>query len=142
MVNYDWAQIRADTTERFGETPGNILEQQIIDHFENHPKHVLELIERIATRRAAGSPIRSPWAILLHELQTAPIPIAPNVQAERHTRIQNAEAWIRNAGHYLPETELTRHLFAAAEQTPTSSSSNRSTSTHGIAQAGSTTTSS
>jgi hypothetical protein len=109
-----WEDIRDQASQAFGETPGPNLEFRLIEAFETRPHHVISTIERITSRVTAGSPIKSPWAIVGHELDNAPKPLTknPSDTKERDLRIRQSEAWIRNAGLYIDvERELVSELF-------------------------------
>lgn len=95
-----------------GDTPGEDLEQRLLDHFATAPTAVKQAIDKL-TRRYQDGKIRSPWPLILRELerdQTRDITATDNAEKALQTRL--AETYIRNAGLYLPtETELIDDLF-------------------------------
>jgi hypothetical protein len=109
-----WDDLRDEASQAFGETPGPNLEAELQRLHAQRPQHVESTIRRITTRFTEGSTIRSPWAVVAHELEHAPAPLttSPSDTRERDLRIRQAEAWIRNAGLYCDlEREMISELF-------------------------------
>jgi hypothetical protein len=109
-----WDDLRDEASAAFGETPGPRLDEELQRLHAQRPQHVESTIRRITQRFTSGSSIRSPWAVVAHELEHAPTPLtqSPSDTKERDLRIRQAEAFIRNAGLYLDlERELTSELF-------------------------------
>lgn len=123
MTDYDWPTIRTQAVERFGgDPPGPQLEQDIIDVFRTHPQTVVRSIDRIAAAWDAGK-VRSPWAVLRHEIREAATP-AEHVTATdttgREQAIQRAEQWLHAAGVHLDRiSEVEHELFGTATIEPT-----------------------
>jgi hypothetical protein len=109
-----WDDLRDEASKAFGETPGPRLEEELQRLHAQRPQHVESTIRRITQRFTEGSTIRSPWAVVAHELDHAPQPLtsSPSDTKERELRIRQAEAFIRNAGLYIDlERELVSELF-------------------------------
>jgi hypothetical protein len=114
VTTYDWHTLYTDAVTRFGgDTPGNQLEQQILDTFTDHPQLVVRAIDKVAAKYAAGH-VQSPWGALKHEI--ARFTNQPHVTAtdssDRDRDIARAEQWIRSAGIHLDRaSELHDELF-------------------------------
>jgi hypothetical protein len=111
----DWQTLRNQFMRQVGgDLPGNHLEQELINAYEQHPTAVERSLEKIALAFKAGK-IRSPWGAAKAEVAKA-VDAANNPthdkSASRHTAIQRAEQWIRAAGlHYDRETETIDELY-------------------------------
>jgi hypothetical protein len=112
MTTYVWLEQRERAVRLFnGDTPGADLEHTIVNHFTEHPARVATMIDAIGRRVATGS-IRSGWAILARELDTKPETATATDTSDRIRAIQQARAWISNAGGYIDrQTDLEQALF-------------------------------
>lgn len=119
MTEYDWQRIRTNAIRKLGDTPGNKLEQDLIDAFQTNPRHIVQIIDAVIAERDAGATFVSAWAIIRHRAQQHPEPITATDQTERDNHIRLAETWIRTAGLYLnDENELLHELFGEQATTP------------------------
>jgi hypothetical protein len=119
MTEYDWTEIRTKAIRAYDETPGRELEAELIQAFEQNPRHIQTILETVAAELQAGASFRSPWAIARSRAQTTPEPIRADDKRERDQAIHNAENWVRHGGLILPLEELLRALFKTADMTPT-----------------------
>jgi hypothetical protein len=114
MVTYDWAPIRSNAIQAFGDAPHAELEQRIMDAFAENPQLVIKQIAQVTASYQAGK-IRSPWAILDLNLKEANRPGTPLTATDTTAKLKTiarAEQWIRNTGaHYDRETEIVDELF-------------------------------
>lgn len=115
MTEYSWAEEFSRATALFaGETPGPIVEQAILDIFEQHPQLVVKAIDQVGASFAAGK-IRSGWAVLRTHVETHATP-ARNATASdssaRTKKISQAEQWLRTCGiHFDRESEVQDEIF-------------------------------
>jgi hypothetical protein len=119
VTEYDWTEIRTKAIRSYGETPGRELEAELVQMFEQNPRHIQTILETVAAELQAGASFRSPWAIARARAHTIPEPIRATDSSERDQAIHNAENWVRHGGLILPLEELHRALFKTADMTPT-----------------------
>lgn len=112
MNEYIWQDLYLDAVQRFGgETPSRTTEAAVIEIFEQRPEHVRAAIDKLAARFADGK-IRSPWALILDELNDqADRNVVADAKQERARAIHLAERWIVNAGLQAPLDEALDELF-------------------------------
>ena len=112
MDQVQWSQIRDEACDRFGETPGAQLEQDVLEEFERRPGFVVTAIANIADKVAAGK-VRSGWAVLRTQLRASTSPdVTVTDEAARTKAIDRAKTWIRNAGlHYDRQDHVLADLF-------------------------------
>ena len=115
-----WSQIRDEACDRYGETPGAQLEQDVLEHFVDDPERVIRTIDRIATAHHK-KPLGSPWAVLRADLnRTSLADITVDTTRSRDKLIDHAKTWIRNAGCYHDTWKAVAiELFGDDDETPT-----------------------
>ena len=110
----NWQQAYDDACQRFGgQRPGNALEQELIEAYEQRPVAFQHAVDKLAQRYADGK-VRSPWPLVKAELEqdAQRALIVGDDSAERELQIHLAERFIANAGWGLPtEAELVDELF-------------------------------
>ena len=112
MTQYEWGPIRNRAADQLGDYPTGELEQTIIDHFVDDPDRVIRTIDRI-TKAHQKKPFDSPWAVIRADLNKAPTgDVTASPTKSRQRAIDNAKAWIRNAGlHYDRADHVLADLF-------------------------------
>lgn len=114
MSDYEWIETRLRAMELFTDSPSAAQEQRVLDVFLEHPALVVEAVEHVGRRFAAGQ-VRNPWAILAKHVEEAVRPLDnPTVSDERDRdkAVRRAEQWMRAAGkHYPSWAEVEDALF-------------------------------
>ena len=108
-----WQALYDDACARFGgQTPGAALEASIVAVFLERPADVHKAVVKLGDRFASGR-VRSPWALMLSELeQSAGRDVVASESVDRERLVRLAERRIANLGHALPsEAELLEELF-------------------------------
>jgi hypothetical protein len=116
-MDYDWGDIRAEASDHFGSTPGDDLEQRIINVFRANPKLVVDTIGDVGRRFDRGV-VNSPWPmvakIVENEMRrelTAYGIVASDVNA-RASVVARAERFVRRSGYvYQTTDEIMEELF-------------------------------
>jgi hypothetical protein len=117
MSNKDWQGLRNEFIRTTHDTPGGMLEDQLIRAYEENPAAVERAVEKIQVAFEAGR-IRSPWGALRAEVAKA-MAAGRNPThdqgSSRQKAITRAEQWIRTAGlHFDRESEIEQELFGSA----------------------------
>ncbi len=116
MTEYVWMELREHAIVRFGgQTPGAQLEQRLVEAFLAQPARVVEAIDRIGAKFAAGL-VRSPWAVLAMDVEDAGgfEGARASDSGERDRAVLRAEQWLRAAGCQFPSwAEAEDELFGS-----------------------------
>jgi hypothetical protein len=108
---HHWLQLRDHAIQLFGDTPGAALEETILEHFNEQPQRVADLIDQIGGRVKTGK-VKSGWPILRRELERKPADSVATDTLERAKQLKLAETWIDQAGGYIDDQqELLDELF-------------------------------
>ena len=110
----DWFSIRQEAITAFdGDIPHAQTEADILEVFERSPELVLAAIHSLRDEIARGRHIRSPWAVLRHNLANLQATnITATIGDDRAKQVGLAERWIINASvHCDRELDVQDELF-------------------------------
>jgi hypothetical protein len=109
-----WANVYDQAVAGFGgQTPGRVLEAEIVEIFLERPADVRAAIAKVTARFASGH-VHTPWPVVRRELEQGARrhEIVADDDSQRRLAERKAELYVRNAGLYLPtEDELLDELF-------------------------------
>lgn len=104
-MQYSWQDIRDQAIEDFKEAPGGELEGEILEQFQQRPKTVVTMIDKITNDIKKGKPIRSGWAVLRSSLRNSRSDVIVDDKSERDRAVVAANAWLSNAGLYVEDED-------------------------------------
>lgn len=112
-MTVDWADVKHQAIQDFGELPSAETEQTLIDAFKLEPAAVLRELEAV-TQDVRNGKARSGWGVWKSRVKTAltRTSIVADTSNNRAKQIRLAEAWITTTGGYIDtQTELDDELF-------------------------------
>lgn len=104
-MNHPWKTILERAIAAFrNQYPSGSIEDQCARFYAQHPAALVDIIKHVSEQHRAGR-IHNPWGVVRAEVQKRinnPTTIGSTAELDDRFALQQAETWMKNAGHQFP----------------------------------------